>query len=306
MGSKPGIRILEWLERGGRLLRAAGLGTLVDRIGPFAGKAASRFEVEIDGLRLVGNHVGQLYYLREIAEQGRESFFVDLIRHLTPSGGAAVDGGAHIGYVTLQLARAVGEEGHVWAFEPNPEVQATLRENIRRNGCASRVTVVPKALGAEAASTRFHISGGGDTSSLVDPGTTRRAVDVDVVSLDDELDPSVVPDVVKLDLEGGELYALEGMRNALARCRPRPILFVECNPPLLAAAGASAADLLAWLAVEDFRVWRIDESERVLLPAGEGVEGFANLVCARGDHAARLLALQRGSGCVRRCSRNAF
>jgi FkbM family methyltransferase len=279
-----GIRALALFERTARVLRRLGLGPLVDRVGPALGGRAARLEVEVDGLTLAGDHVGQLYYLRELADAGREELFKELLVDAVPAGGFAVDGGAHIGYLTLQLARAAGPDGTVLAFEPNPETRPVLEQNLRRNGLAGRVTVCPQALGAAPGEGELHLSGGGDTSALVPVPSARATVRVEITSLDVRLAAGAMPDVVKLDLEGSEVAALTGMEALLARAEDTPRLFVECNADALAAASASPAELLGLLEGHGFGVWRIDERERLLRPALLADLGgdYANLVCARG------------------------
>ena len=286
-GRGIGIRALASLEAGARVLRRAGLGQLVDSVGPLLGRRAARLEVEVDGLALSGNHVGQLYYLRELAQAGREAFFTELLVDAVEPGGCAVDGGAHIGYLTLQLARAVGPAGRVLAFEPNPEVRPALERNLRRNGLADRVRVSPKALGTGPGSAELHIAGGGDRSCLAPSPAARRVVPVDVTSLDNELAEAPLPDVVKLDIEGAEVAALSGMRRLLGRDGEAPRLFVESNADALAAAGSSPAELLDLLGSLGYVVWRIDEGERALVPASAMELGgeCVNLACARGNAA---------------------
>jgi hypothetical protein len=48
-------------------------------------------------------------------------------------GDVVADVGAHIGYYTLSLARLVGEQGHVFAFEPTPATAALLKKNVAVN-----------------------------------------------------------------------------------------------------------------------------------------------------------------------------
>jgi len=38
------------------------------------------FDVEVDGLLLHGNHIGQLYYVRELLDADREATFVSLLK----------------------------------------------------------------------------------------------------------------------------------------------------------------------------------------------------------------------------------
>lgn len=53
--------------------------------------------------------------------------FIELVRE----GMIVVDIGAHMGYYTLLAARAVGDKGKVFAFEPEPSNYALLVKNIR-------------------------------------------------------------------------------------------------------------------------------------------------------------------------------
>jgi FkbM family methyltransferase len=286
--------LLRLLETGARSLRRVGLGALVDRVAPALGGAVARTTVDVRGLRLAGSHVGHLYYLRELADEGRDRFLVDVMCACIPPGSVAVDGGAHIGYLTLELARAVGEQGHVWAFEPDPGVASALAANIARNGLGSRVSVVPKALGSSPTGAVLHLSGGGETSSLVGPVTSRGSVPVEVVALDDEL-PDISPDMIKLDLEGWEVEALGGMRRTLDRAGDAVTVVVECNPEALVRAGSSAGELLSLVRVAGFEPWMVLEEERRLVAAGRiDGPGYVNLVCARPGARGRLASFLPG------------
>jgi FkbM family methyltransferase len=278
-------RVLGWLERGAAALRRLGLGGVVERIGPAVGALVARRPVTVNGLRLAGSHVGQLYYLREL-ERGRDRFLARLLAALAPPGGVAVDAGAHIGYLTLELARAVGVDGRVYALEPDPAAAAALRSNLRRNRLGDRVIVVEQALGAEPGTAVLHLAGGGEASSLAElPGFHAR-LDVRVTPLDELVGDAAV-DLVKLDVEGAELEALRGMTRLLRR-RPDVALVVECNPGRLTSLGTSAEELLAFLREEGFAVQQVDEAADRLSQVDLGEAGYVNLVCLRGRGAAVL------------------
>jgi hypothetical protein len=53
-------------------------------------------------------------------------------RHVIP-GSTVLDVGAHIGALSIPLARRVGPEGHVYAFEPQRKIFRELVYNIRLN-----------------------------------------------------------------------------------------------------------------------------------------------------------------------------
>jgi FkbM family methyltransferase len=163
----------------------------------------------------------------------------------------------------------------VVVFEPNPAVHGVLRENLAANGVAGWVDVHGAALGARTGRTRLYASG--DTSSLFVAAPTAEPVDVEVVRGDDVVDGRV--DVIKLDVEGGELEALRGMTRLVSGARA---IFLELNPELLAAAGASSAELLVWLGEHGFAVEWIDEAGgRAASLSEPWSEAYVNLVCRR-------------------------
>jgi hypothetical protein len=86
-----------------------------------------------------------------------------------------------------------------------------------------------------------------------------------------------------MDIEGGEVHALRGMGEILARAGRSVKLFVECNPASLRFAGESAPSLLAELRRLDFTIFMIDEVNRGLKPVDSRIETakYVNLYCIR-------------------------
>jgi FkbM family methyltransferase len=269
------LAILGALERVAGAARRAGLGRAVDRIAPLVGRRFERFELDVDGVRLAGVDLAQLHYVRELREQRREQTFVRLLAEAVPPGGRVLEGGAHLGFVTVHAARAAGPTGRVVVFEPNTAVHGVLRENLATNGVADRVEVHGAALGARTGRTRLYASG--DTSSLFVAAPAAEAMDVELVCGDDVVDGRV--DVIKLDVEGGELDALRGMTRLVAGAGA---IFLELNPDLLAAAGSSSAELLSWLDEHGFTVEWIDEVRGRPVPLSEPwSDAYVNLIGRR-------------------------
>jgi FkbM family methyltransferase len=276
---RPKLATLSVLESIAGLARRLGLGFLVDRLAPLVGRPFERFVLDVEGVTLAGTELAHLHYVRELLEHGREQTFVQLLVEAVPLGGVVVEGGAHLGFVTVHAAQAAGPAGRVITFEPNPTVLDVLRENLTANGVAERVEVVPKALGEGAGRTRFYVSAGGEMSSLFAPPVASVPVEVEIVRADEVVSGPV--DVVKLDIEGGELAALRGMEGLFDAAQPQA-LFLECNPELLERAGTSREDLLAWLAAHGYEVEWIDEARGRTAPLTEPwTEAYVNLRCTR-------------------------
>ena len=272
------LATLTALERAAGLARRLRLGFLVDRLAPIAGRPFERFSLDVDGVRLEGTTLAQLHYVRELLEDGRDRTFVRLLAEAIPAGGTVLEGGAHLGFVTIHAARAAGPDGRVLAFEPNADVHEVLRANLAANGVAGRVSVVPKALGDTTGTARFYVRE--DTSSLLDLAPDAQPVEIDVVRADEEVVGPV--DVVKLDVEGSESAALRGMEGLLTGPAPPRTLFLECNPPLLQRGGSSTDELLGWLRAHSYEVEWIDEAAgRVVALDTPWTEPYVNLRCTR-------------------------
>jgi FkbM family methyltransferase len=192
-----------------------------------------------------------------------------------------------MGFVTMQSARAAGPTGRVFAFEANPHAVPLIERNLAANGLDDRVTVVPLGLADLAGRHAFYLSGGGDTSSLREPEGESERIEITVTTLDAWLDPAVSVDVVKLDIEGGEVAALRGMHETLARAARRLTVFAECNPAMLERFGSSSGELFEVLRAHGLEVRWIDEDLGSTRPVGEldqldASYGYVNLYCRRG------------------------
>jgi FkbM family methyltransferase len=178
------------------------------------------------------------------------------IRRFVRPGSTAYDLGANVGYTSLLLADAVGASGQVVAFEPLPRNVERLRRGIGLNHLEDRITVVAAAVGAAAGRSAFRVHPSGAMGRL-DAGAGREGgfvdeIVVDVVALDDFIyrQGHRPPQVVKLDLEGGEGQALAGMRRLL-REQP-PCLLIEIHGP------QAAEEVVQELAAACYRLHRME------------------------------------------------
>lgn len=156
-----------------------------------------------------------------------------------------IDIGAHIGIYTLELARCVGPQGHVFSFEPDPETRAILDKNISANHYAN-VQVFPFAVGAcrhEAQWFKCSTNTGNQGLFQLPEHSAQKSV-TKVIPLDevDRLKNQRI-DFIKIDIQGGEYYAWQGMRRLLER-NPDMMIIIEYEPRLLKSAGCKPDDLL--------------------------------------------------------------
>jgi FkbM family methyltransferase len=133
-------------------------------------------------------------------------------------GDVFYDVGANVGFYTLLASRVVGPSGLVVAFEPLPRNLVFLRRHVQLNRCGN-VKVVEAAVSRLTGTKRFDPGTDPSSGRLSDEG----AIEVRTVALDDlvtddkQLPP---PSVIKMDIEGGEVLALQGAMRVLAEYRP--------------------------------------------------------------------------------------
>jgi len=157
------------------------------------------------------------------------------LRELIPASAIIFDVGANIGYVSLLLAKAAGEAGKVFAFEALPSNVERLRHNVTLNGMDARVTVIASAVAQAPGPVVFlvHASGGMGkvAGSAGREGRYESEVTVPGISLDEFVygQGNPLPQVVKMDIEGGEVMALPGMRRVLTEVRP--LMLMELHGP---------------------------------------------------------------------------
>lgn len=157
-------------------------------------------------------------------------------------GDVVWDVGAFIGMFAIFSAHRVGEQGHVYAFEPEASTLSRLRRNIDLNRAAP-VEVIEAALGDHDGAAIIYASKPGENAiHSLHHGKRHQAAgtNISLCSGDALVTAGVAksPNVVKMDIEGAEFQALTGMRNILQSetCR---YLFLELHPTELPGFGTT-------------------------------------------------------------------
>jgi len=175
-----------------------------------------------------------------------------VLAHFLRNGMTVIDAGANIGEITLVAAKMVGPQGAVYAFEPVERIADHLDEHVRLNGLR-QVRVVRRALADKTGTNTIYLASGKFHDGSVHDGlgtlyaNAQRSVAVQEVTLT-TLDLFLAEagekrlDLVKLDVEGAELAALQGAQASLERFRPH--LIIEVQQDTARAAGYEAADIL--------------------------------------------------------------
>jgi FkbM family methyltransferase len=164
-----------------------------------------------------------------------EADLLQAIGRTAQKGMIAYDLGANIGYLTLYLAHLVGENGHVYAFEALPENLARLEANLKINALTTRVTAVPQAVADQTGPVEFLIGPSGGMGKIKGAAGRQikyqRSMALAGISLDDFVyhEGHPPPQIIKMDIEGGEVKAFMGMSHILQSARP--LIYLELHGP---------------------------------------------------------------------------
>ena len=191
---------------------------------PLSGREVAVADGPAAGVKLVGERRSLAWLSGRVEPEVQSVLERELV-----TGGVFVDAGASIGFFSLLAARIVGPTGRVIAFEPQPAAAASIRGNAALNAF-EQVTVVEAALSAGPSTVVFQ--GVGTATAHVAGEDDAQGLRVSCVSLDDFLaaHPSLVPDLVKIDVEGHEGAVLAGMRTTLAERAPALVIELHGSP----------------------------------------------------------------------------
>jgi len=171
---------------------------------------------------------GSLYYEEEEMAlfkcliKGNETFF---------------DVGAHIGYYSFVAAGA--NVKNIVSFEVVKSLASMIRKNAQHNGIA--IEVIPKGVGLNGAPIKFE-------DSLY--SAEGEAISLDVYSKTQ----SVLPDFLKVDVEGFEYDVLMGAQTIIRESKP--IILVAIHPRFLKERGVNKNHINQFFYDNGYRVLR--------------------------------------------------
>jgi len=160
------------------------------------------FTVQANPFELVGSFIVQQYRYGTIVEPKLGDIVFDI--------------GAYVGDTSLWFSKAVGPQGKVYAFEPEPSNFEKLKANIERNKVTN---VIPLQLALSENEGEMQITGGGGGSAITE---TAGDTSVKVTTVDNIVEANKLPrvDFIKMDVEGHELKVLEGAHETIETFKP--------------------------------------------------------------------------------------
>ena len=180
---------------------------------------------------------------------------IALMKKYIPKGAIVLDIGANIGFYTKILSELVGDNGKVYAFEPDKTNFGYLMQNA---GHLKNVVFINKAVSDKTGKITLYHSDllNVDHKTYATENYTS-TTEIECVAIDDVLSAPKV-DFIKIDIQGFEYFAFKGMENVLAKNESLKIV-TEFYPYGIKKSGVSSADFINLLIQNNFKISTIEE-----------------------------------------------
>jgi FkbM family methyltransferase len=210
---------------------------------------------------------------------------IKFLRRILRSGERIIDIGANYGTYAMTMAKAVGDGGALWAFEPASSTAQCLRASIEANGF-KHVVLEQCALSGEPGTGRLALNANSELNAITKDAAGGDSEEVPVSTLDACMDRFGWEriDFMKIDAEGEEENILHGAGRFFERESP----LVEFEYKAGAEVNTGLVEAFGRLG---FSSYRLVPGLDVLVPftAGTPADGYLlNLFCCKPDRAAEL------------------
>lgn len=247
---------------------------------------------------------GDKYIGELIASTGKyEPFESELLIKNIKKGDIVIDVGANIGYYTLLFAKKVGENGKVYAFEPDPVSFAILKKNIKDNKFKN-VEAFNMALSDKQEDLSLFISDENlgdhrlyDDHKIERKKTTVKTKTLDLFFTDKEIEKTKIS-LIKIDTQGYEPFVIKGAQELIKN--QKPILFFEYWVYGYKQSRGKYKDMIAFLEKQYKTLTFIDEeNETIFIVNKDFINNYClqlngylhcNLICKKTTYFTKLFS----------------
>jgi len=245
------------IKKGGKFILSPSLSPITYKIADFLIKIMLEKDgiFEIDGFKVKRGRTTRF----AILTGEFEPITINLIKNEIKKGMRVFDLGANIGLFTLHFSKLVGNEGHVYAFEPDPELFKILQTNVKINEL-SNVSVLPLAVSNKSGIANFSLNPTQDGDNRLDSTSrTENIIRVNTITLDGFCEKNnVKADFIKMDVQGSEPKVFQGMKKLIAE-NPNLKIITEFYPEAIIDLGLSPKNFLEMLENAGFNIKQITD-----------------------------------------------
>jgi FkbM family methyltransferase len=179
-------------------------------------------------------------------------------RSLLKPGDVFYDLGANVGYMSIETAVHFGGLVRCIAFEPQPDLARHIVVSAHLSGVGDAVAVFDAMIGEKPQRATIQLTSHSVHASAVAREKHAKPLEREMVSIDSLVEEGLAPpDVIKIDIEGGEQAAFLGAAEVIRKHAPHIVFEADSNQRRF---GYNGDDLIRQLAeLADYEFFDIDE-----------------------------------------------
>lgn len=249
--------------------------------------------IDINGFKMTTESCNSMPGL--LINQEYEAYNAFILKQIVRRDMTVVDIGANNGYLTLMLSGLVGENGVVISFEPASAHYINLKRNIELNNFKN-IIANNVAISDKVSETPLYYSGyRGATYTQYCSNPDDKFSLIKTTTIDKYLgDNKLKVGVIKMDIDGYEVYALRGMRETIKNNDVK--LLIEYSSPHIIKAGCRAKELwdtIRYLGLTS--IYLLDEKKKhISLCTYDDVVRYSTDNIFKRDNGATLLCAKHG------------
>lgn len=198
---------------------------------------------------------------------------VKFIRSYLKPGDTAIDVGGQIGYLSLVMATSADRKVSVLSFEPEHDNIRRFKANVALNELRN-VELIEQAAGSSVGTLKLYLSADSNagTHSTIreNENVSDKFIEIPCTTIDHEIQQRSLKrvDLIKIDVEGGEIDVINGALNTLTSMQP--VLITELGDALQKARGITTDEFKTFLSELGYECYKINEDGTLTIsPVGE-------------------------------------
>lgn len=236
---------------------------------------------------LYKNAFGLYKPMYKLFKNKQDAFEIELLKKHIRKNDTVLDIGANIGFYATILSDIVGENGVVHCFEPDTKNFEHLKKTT---ATIKNIKINNKAVGPRTEKLKIYTSKNLNVDHRTyKPEEYDQEIEIDAVSIDDHLSSNAKVDFIKMDIQGFEMQAIQGMQATLEKNKDVKIIS-EFWPYGLRKAGSSVNDYFNFLVSKGFNCYLLEENSLLKLTAEKvkssellGEEHYFNIFATRNN-----------------------